>query len=309
MQAWQRLISAFEDEFGIELEKFQKYPQWLVRRTLAERRGFANLFKTLATRDLYLVNAYSEPSIVLGAHAVGVKVHEIQHGFISPFHPAYSFDFSLVPPSKPHKRPRLDAAPDTILTWGSYWGQSVGFARRTSLQVIGPTAPFQRYRQAVLGESRIVSRQVLFTSQGAIAKELFAAALETARVLPDHNIIYRLHPNESLVDFEALLTEDFQLTGSAKPKNFSLSHRDPIFLDLVSRSEYLIGAFSTTLFEGLALGCKVLVLKINGFENVMPAILDGDITLVDSLDELSAALAAARPAKHPEKYYAKEEDD
>jgi hypothetical protein len=155
-----------------------------------------------------------------------------------------------------------------------------------------------------------VKKQVLFTSQGAIAVELFNAALETARALPDHNIIYRLHPNEALADFEALLEAAANIAkakGQAMPVNFSLSHRDPIFLDLVSRSEYLIGAFSTTLFEGLALGCKVLVLPINGYENVKPAILSGDITLITSLEELPEALAAARKAKHPEIYYAKED--
>jgi hypothetical protein len=91
------------------------------------------------------------------------------------------------------------------------------------------------------------------------------------------------------------------------PANFSLSHRDPIFLDLVSQSEFLIGAFSTTIFEGLALGCKALVLPLPGFENVQPAIDAGDITLITDLENLPATLASARRAEHPEKYYSKED--
>jgi hypothetical protein len=311
VQAWQRLIGEFERAFDIQLEKFQKYPQWLVRRTLAERMGFGELFRKLGTKDLYIVNAYSEPSIVLGAHRAGVRVHEIQHGFISAFHPAYSFAApGTKPDRKPNQSPKLDAAPDEILTWGSYWGSGVTLARGTQLRVSGPTAPFREYRQKALAENRVVAKQVLFTSQGAIANELFAAALKTAVALPDHSVIYRLHPNESVADFENMLGQASQRAeaeGATLPKNFSLSHRDPIFLDLVSRSEYLIGAFSTTLFEGLALGCKVLVLPISGCENVQPAIDAGDITLVTSLDELPMALASARPAEHPEKYYAKED--
>lgn len=309
--AWQRLIAEFEKAFDIKLEKFQKYPQWLVRRTLADRIGFAELFKKLGTKELFLVNAYSEPSIVIGAHRAGVKVHEIQHGFISAFHPAYSFGFDAADHGGRQPRaPKLDAAPDTILTWGSYWGSGIALARGTRLSVSGPTGQFEEYREKALAEERIIAKQILFTSQGAIAGELFEAALKTATALPDHTVIYRLHPNESLADFEVLLAEaahNAASTGATMPKNFSLSHRDPIFLDLVSRSEYLIGAFSTTLFEGLALGCKVLVLPISGYENVQPAIDAGDITLITSLDELPVALAAARVAEHPEKYYAKED--
>jgi hypothetical protein len=156
VQAWQRLIGEFEKAFDIRLEKFQKYPQWLVRRTLAERMGFGELFRKLGTKDLYIVNAYSEPSIVLGAHRAGVRVHEIQHGFISAFHPAYSFAApGTKPDRKPNQSPKLDAAPDEILTWGSFWGSGVSLARGTQLRVSGPTAPFREYRQKALAENRV----------------------------------------------------------------------------------------------------------------------------------------------------------
>lgn len=309
VRAWQSLISEFETVFGIKLEKFKKYPQWLVRRYLAERRGFAELFRVLGTKDLYIVNAYSEPSIVLGAHRAGVRVHEIQHGFISAFHPAYSFGHQAVAGKKLSRSssgPKIDSAPDTILTWGSYWGAGLTLPKGTSLSVSGPTAPFLEYRTKALSESRIVAKRILFSSQGAVAKELFDAAIETAKTLPDHQIIYRLHPNESLSDFEAILKAK-EAQGKSRPVNLTLSHRSPIFLDIVSRSEFLIGAFSTTLFEGLSLGCKVLVLPISGYENVQPAIDDGDITLITRLDDLPSALAAARRVENTDKYYAKED--
>ena len=119
--------------------------------------------------------------------------------------------------------------------------------------------------------------------------------------MADHNIVYRLHPNESLEDYRAL---GKKLAPKGLPKNFSLSHKDPIFLDLVSQSEYLIGAFSTTLFEGLALGCKVLVLPLSGYQNVLPAIASGDLTLISNLEELPTYLSKAKVAADPNRYYA-----
>lgn len=295
---WTKIVSGFETEFGITLPKFEKYPKYLVRRSLVEQLGFAELFTALGAKDLYLVNAYSEPSLVLGAKKAGLTVHEIQHGFISEYHPAYSY------PKRGLFRQKVESVPQEILTWGNYWGSGVTLPAGTKTVVTGPTAPFAEYRSKALAESRIVAKQVLFTSQGAIGQELFGAAVETARALPDHSVIYRLHPNESLADYEQLGAKLSQAAGKPLPSNLSLSHRDPIFLDLVSCSEYLIGAFSTTLFEGLALGCKVLVLPLSGYENVRPAIASGDLTLIDSLEALPALLAVAKPAADPSRYYA-----
>lgn len=288
------MIDALEGEFGIKLEAFRKYPKWRIRRDLTHVLGFRQLFRQLKTRRLYLVNAYSEPTIVIGAKLAGVRVSEIQHGFISPFHPAYSYPAGLI-------RPWIDSAPHRILTWGRYWAKDTRLPMCTIRKVTGPTRAFAEYRNAVMsGNRKQVPGQILFTSQGVIGAELFRAAHEAAQLLPDNKVIFRLHPNESLDDYRALAA-----TLGKMPTNLELSHKDPIFLDLVSASEFLVGAFSTTLFEGLALGCKVIVLPLAGFENIRAAIDSGDITLVSNLKELPLALKNAKPAADKYRYYAK----
>ena len=303
---WTQIVQAFEAGFGIKLEKFEKYPKYLVRRTLIDQLGFGELFKDLGAKELYIVNAYSEPSLVLAAKRAGLTVTEIQHGFISKFHPAYSYPLAGGFAGLFKSPQKVDSVADRIAVWGGYWGSAqsgVTLPAGTSAVVTGPTLPFAEYRAKALAENRIVAKQVLFTSQGAIGGDLFKAAVSVARQLTDHKVIYRLHPNESLADYEAI-GQTLAATEGALPANFSLSHRDPIFLDLVSQSEYLIGAFSTTLFEGLALGCKVLVLPLSGYENVLPAIASGDLTLISNLEELPKYLAQAKPASDPGKYYA-----
>jgi spore coat polysaccharide biosynthesis predicted glycosyltransferase SpsG len=109
-------------------------------------------------------------------------------------------------------------------------------------------------------------------------------------------VIYRLHPNE---DLDSYPQENL-------PTNFSYSHKTPMFLELVAASEYLIGAFSTTLYEGLALGAKVLVLPLTGFENMNRAIAAGDVTVIKSIDAIREAVLSAKPAENADNYYAKE---
>jgi hypothetical protein len=295
---WTKIITAFEAEFGVELDKFSKYPKYLVRRTLIDQLGFGELFKQLGAKELYIVNAYSEPSLVLAGKRAGLTVTEIQHGFISKFHPAYSYPGGLL-------KAKVDSVAQQIATWVSYWGTDTKLPRGTKTVVTGPTLPFAEYRKQALAVNRIVPGQELFTSQGAIGAELFRAAVQTARQNPQLTVIYRLHPNESLEDYRELANQLEANHGLHLQANFSLSHRDPIFLDLVSQSEYLIGAFSTTLFEGLALGCKVLVLPLSGYENVLPAIESADLTLIINLESRGEYLSKAKPTQDPYRYYAK----
>jgi hypothetical protein len=285
------IIAAFETEFQIKLSSFEKYPSWVLRRAIVDEYGFRDFFRHAGTRNLYLVNAYSDPGLVRAAKLAGIKVSEIQHGFVSAYHPAYDYPRGV----------SSQSAPNELLTWGTYWNTAANFAKGMKARTTGPTRPFSEYRAKALAETRIVKNQVLFTSQGAIGPALFASALEVARAQKDLGVIFRLHPNESLEDYEQLARE--LSLGKGLPANFSISHKTPIFLDLVSQSEYLVGAFSTTLFEGLALGCKVLVLPLPGFENTRPAIAAGDITLVTELAELPRFLAAAKPAADATRYY------
>jgi len=139
-------------------------------------------------------------------------------------------------------------------------------------------------------------KQVLFTSQGAVSVELQKAAVAAALALPDFNVIYRLHPNEDLASYP---TENL-------PKNFSYSHKTPVFLELLAESAYLVGAFSTTLYEGVALGAKVLVLPLPGFENMNRAIANGDVTVITDVERIGDFIRAAKPASNPDNYYAKE---
>jgi len=331
-ERWQLLTTSLKAEFGVELEKFQEYPRWFFRRYIAEVKGFEAVFRALQTKRLFIVNAYSNPAIVVGAKLAGVRVIEIQHGFISPYHPAYSYPRALstergIAPTlaalASGGRPRVQTAPDRILCWGSYWAKAAEFAAGTRAIAIGPSSQFVAAREQVRAAAdqsaanpstadtgpvdltelaRVAHPVILFSSQGAVGPRLFAAAGDFARELTDHRVIYRLHPNESLESYRTLATE----LGLDGLENLELSHREPAFLDLLGQVDYLVGGFSTTLFEGLAFGLRVLVLPLPGYENLQPAIDAKDMTRILSLapKQIRAALAAATPAKNPERYYA-----
>ncbi|MEY3561374.1 MAG: hypothetical protein RL068_526 [Actinomycetota bacterium] len=284
---WDLMAKVFEAELGVGLGKFAEFPNWLVRRYIGECLAFKEFFLAMQTKRLYVVNAYSHPALVVGAKQAGVRVIEIQHGFISKYHPAYSYP-----------KQRVQCAPNRIMVWGEYWAKSTPFAKGLKALVTGPSKQFLQQRQNVNSGSR-VEGSILFTSQGALGADLMQQALHWASQLPDHKVIYRLHPNEDLADYAK-----FSL-----PKNLELSHKNPGFLELLSEAEYLVGGFSTTLYEGLSFGLKVIVLPLPGYENVQAAIDRGDMFLADldaSALELQDLLHRAKPCANPYSYYAKD---
>lgn len=284
---WAILATAFEGELGISLGKFAEFPNWLVRRYIGECMAFKEMFEAAGTKKLYVVNAYSHPALVVGAKQAGAKVIEIQHGFISEFHPAYSY---------PNQR--IQSAPDRILVWGSFWSKSTKFPKGCKPIVTGPSSHFLNQRSQVAKTIRI-PKTIMFTSQGALGIKLLEQAILWAKTLVDHQITFRLHPNEDLAEYQK-----FDL-----PINLTLSHKTPTFLELLGTSEYLVGGFSTTLYEGVSFGSKVIVLPLEGYENVNHAINLGDMTL-GKLDpepkELIAILAKTKTSDNPYSYYAKE---
>ena len=282
---WAKVVALFEAEFGVKLDSLA-LPKALLLNLEADVAVFTDYFKRSKVQDLYLVDAYSNQWIVLAAHAARVKVHEIQHGFVNEFHPAYSY---------PLGSPKLDHTPDELLLWGEFWAESVSLPTGMTAKVSGASRAFNETRDALSKISRD-PKQLMFTSQGAVSEELQKAAVAAALALPDFNVIYRLHPNEDLAAYPQ--------TGV--PKNFSYSHKTPVFLELLAQSTYLVGAFSTTLYEGMALGSKVLVLPLPGFENMKRAIESGDVTVISDLNRIGEFVRAAKVAANPDNYYAKE---
>jgi hypothetical protein len=282
---WAKVVSIFEKEFAVVLSNLS-LPRALLLNLDADVKAFTNYFKLAKVEKLYLVDAYSNPWLVLAAHAAGVKVTEIQHGFVNEFHPAYSY---------PLGTPQLDHTPDELLVWGRFWVDEVLLPTGMVARVSGASKQFNDTRSQLAKKVRN-EKQVLFTSQGAVSVELQKAAVAAALALPDFNVIYRLHPNEDLASYP---TENL-------PKNFSYSHKTPVFLELLAESAYLVGAFSTTLYEGVALGAKVLVLPLPGFENMNRAMANGDVTVITDVERIGDFIRAAKPASNPDNYYAKE---
>ncbi len=276
---------AFRRELGVEVSDLPLITQRRLSDFVAARDGFLDHFSRHPIKQLFLTNAYgaTTQAAVAAARQSGARTVELQHGLITPYHLGYSWP----------GRPNVPNAADELWSFGSFWGETVELPGRMSVRVIG--APY--IQEAAQGAEARIPNLVVFTSQGVIGRRLFPIALEAARRRPDKKVVFRLHPSEILSDFEGMVPAD-------PPANFSLSAREPNIFALLASADIQVGAFSTTLFEGMSLGTRTVVLDLPGVEYMAPVIRRGDALFVRDVDDLVARLDMAPTAADPSAYYA-----
>lgn len=248
---------------------------------------FKLLFKIKRTKTLYIVNAYSNFGVVKAAHDCGVRVIEMQHGIFTRYHLGYSY---------PNNDNISNYCPDELWCYGQFWIEDTPLPKSMRPVIYGflyLTNLLQNFQKEK------TSHQVLFASQGPISEGLYKLAQEFCRLRPDLNIIYRLHPSEILADYQSKLTDDLA--------NFRLSskdmHNEPSTYDLMAQSEFQVSVSSTTLLEGLYLGCKIAVVEMPSHEYMRGVIARGDAIFVRDANDLAHKIDDACVVSNVSYYY------
>jgi hypothetical protein len=237
-----------------------------VPKHLRLRALYRALLKRHRIKTVYVVVAYFHQHIVGAARDLGIRVVELQHGAISPFHLGYSYP----------GRPAVADQPDELWCFGSYWADVADLPAGMRTEVIGATfLPTPGPKDP---------RRVVFLSQGTVGAELIRTADAVAKQHPELDIIYRLHPSERAEDYT--IPDGLQLSTGGST------------LDLLATATYQVGVSTTALFEGMALGCRTAVADLPGHEYLGPAIAKGHALLMTSSDQLTHAPLCDDPGSY-----------
>jgi hypothetical protein len=244
----------------------------LLAREVPKHRRLRALYRALLKRQriqtVYVVVAYFHQHIVGAARDLGIRVVELQHGAISPFHLGYSYP----------GRPTVADQPDELWCFGSYWTDVADLPGGMTTAVVGaPFLPAPRPKDP---------RRVVFLSQGTVGAELVHVAEAVAKEHPELEVLYRLHPSERASDYT--IPGCVQLSAGGNT------------LELLAGATYQVGVSTTALFEGMALGCRTAVADLPGHEYLDPAIARGHALLMSHPSELTQAPLCTTP----EVYYA-----
>jgi hypothetical protein len=242
-------------------------------RRLVEKSGAKKLFITGISFD----------GIVAGAQDAGASIFEFQHGVITPYHLCYYY----------RGRPYVPYAPDYMLAFGPFWPESADLAGNTKWIMIGSEL-VERLRT---DSGRKLSRRVLVLSQGTIGERLFELSLAAARQAPDWDFVFCPHPAEDVEAYRARLRRH-------EPMNMSISNGAEALYDLLAKAEVQIGVYSTTLFEGMALGARTIIVDLPGADHMMLPIARGNAAVARNAQDIAQLLAVAPGASDTADYYA-----
>ena len=275
-------LLAAAEQIGIDVTTitgpYRQFPRWLLVQFAAQRMGWKKFFLTAKVRKVFIVNAWKR-AMIAGAQAAGVTVVEPQHGAISGIHPYLSW----------FGEDQVAYQPDEFLEWGAYWGDVAQLPTKTARKVIGAPdfiveAVAHERELAAAGEAH-QPKTVLIASQAHATQAIVAFLLKAATANPDFVFTLKQHPQEAPADF-----------GSNAPSNLILADPADNTLDLMARSEFVLGVYTTALFEALALGCKVGVLGFSGWQHIRGLVEKGDATLIETQAELQQFLTAGDSA-------------
>jgi hypothetical protein len=266
-------------QLGLDVTKitgpYRRFPRWLLVQFVAQRMGWKKFFKAARVRKVFIVNAWKR-SLIAGAQAAGVTVVEPQHGAISGIHPYLSW---------PHQD-WVAYQPDEFLEWGAYWGDVAELPAQTVRKVIGAPAfitdALARERQLAAEGEAHQPKTVLIASQAHATQAIAEFLVVAASANPDCVFTLKQHPQEAPVNF-----------GPNAPANLVLADPAANTLDLMARSEFVLGVYTTALFEAFALGCKVGVLAFSGWQHIRGLVESGDAQLIENQNELTGFLAGS----------------
>ncbi|MEN9607054.1 MAG: hypothetical protein RL605_882 [Actinomycetota bacterium] len=289
-EKYRRVVKFLEAETGVSMAPYDRFPRWTFSSFIVQRWAYRILFKRTNAKVLFAVNAARFP-LQAAAQERGIRIVEIQSGVFS----KYSLQFSW-PGS-----PTIPYIPDEIWTWGEYWTDGIEHAGQQKIRVVGSTAEFEAIRDKNAAK---IPGQVVFLAQPLIGLQIFEEAVAFAKARPELNIIFKLHPRNELAEFEGALAA----LGSAAPRNLKVVHVERSSLEIIAESEYSIGVFSTALIEAAALGSKVGIIKLAGWEHLENLIDRGFAKAFMTGAELAAGLESIPLPADPYFFYGRHAD-
>ena len=267
---------------------YRHFPRWLLVQFAAERMGWQKFFKAAGVRKVFIVNAWKR-AMIAGAQAAGATVVEPMHGAISDIHPYLTWT----------GQDWVAYQPDELLVWGAYWGEIAALPAETKRKVVGaPSAvveAVERERELAAAEEAHQTNTVFIASQAHATKKIAKFLLAAAAAHPTFFFTLKQHPQETPVDFEAIASNAFRkgkLASPRVPSNLLLADPKINTLEAMARSEFVLGVYTTALFEAFALGCKVGVLAFSGWHHIRALVERGDAILIQDLAALDEFLKA-----------------
>lgn len=258
------LKKMFIRELGIEIE-FNLYLKSRILKYLKEFTYFNEHFKLHKYDEVLIPSAYWSSGIISAAKANGVITSDIQYAVISKYHPSFSFS-----------QPARAYGPDRVYLWSKYWNISELTYNKSF--IMDGNYFSEKVEAFKVDKLQSYEYDLAFVSQSRIGRRIFNFALEFATNYPNKKIVFCPHPDENYSLYP-------KYHESVNVTNLVINTQHETLKEIY-RSQHVVGVYSTSLIEALALEKNVFILKVSGYELYEKELNKGFMKLVKSPEDL-----------------------
>lgn len=234
-------------EMGIEINLFELTKEYLKKFNLEYLKYF-NLLKDKNVKKIYLVCSYGKESLIKVANDLNIEVIEFQHGTMSKYHMGYSFPGNYKVPYFPNK----------MLLFGKFWYDS------TPIPLDSTKVGYIGYKDFNIKSKQFFNlpkkKKITFISQWTLSEKIFSKAIEVAKEYSEYEVVVRLHPAE--ISNKNIYLEKIKASGLTNLKISNIN----LLAEELAVSEFVVGVYSTAIYEALFFKCKVILLDLYGIE-------------------------------------------
>ncbi|MGE5351538.1 MAG: hypothetical protein ACM3P0_05610 [Acidobacteriota bacterium] len=248
-----------------------------IRKFKSEYPLYKTLFRFKKAKQVYIVNSGNKAPLIKAAKENKMTVTELQHGIM------VKEDLIDHFPDTPEDS--LEYFPDKMEIWKELNANTSKLPLSESNIILSEN----RHLKYIKGRYNDIprnSKKILIVSQPVLSKQLLQFVLKNIQEMKDYQFVFKLHPTEESYFFE---TEDKD--GLLKYSNLHIVDNSSSIYKLLAESKYVIGIFSTSLFEAPYFGCKVFLLNLPGVEMASSLIESGNAKMLDIDSKLSVAVS------------------
>ena len=256
---------------GLRINLIQILRKEIVRFK-SEYQLYRLLFRIKKAQSIYLINSSNKAALIKAAKDIGIIVNELQHGLIA--------KEGLIAHYPHVKADSLAYFPNKFFVW-------------KNLNMISCKLPLSdknivkfknKHLQYMLKKNSKFIRnkyQILVASQPYNSDEIFNFIINNLEEMRNWRFIYKIHPTENIDNF--LKNPKY---NSSIHKNLTFVANEVSIYNLFAESEYIIGVYTTALFEAAYFGCKIILLNLPGVELVNHLVKENKAMLLDPSENL-----------------------
>lgn len=234
---------------------------------------YKKLFELKNPREIYITNSSDKPSLIRAAKDLNIVVNELQHGLIT--------KEDLIGHFPNVENDTLAYFPDKFLIWKDLeMCTSKLPISETNIRYINCS-----YLQRWKDQTRNIAKEektILVISQPFSSTQIQSFIEKNIESMSDYVFLYKIHPSED----KKLIAMYIERLSTRYQNIHFYSNEQSIYI-MMQKANYVIGIFSSALFEAPHFGCELLLLDLPGVEMASSLISKGKAKLVNTHKSLA----------------------